>query len=44
MTVLLGVYPSLATDLFGPTVEVLVENVHTALANAKAAAVQLAAR
>jgi NADH-quinone oxidoreductase subunit M len=44
MTILLGVYPSLATDLFGPTVEALVENVHTALANAKAASVQLALR
>ena len=41
MTILLGVYPSLATDLFGPTVEALVENVHTALANV--APVQLAA-
>jgi NADH-quinone oxidoreductase subunit M len=44
MTILLGVYPSLATDLFGPTVEALVENVHTALENAQTAAVQLAAR
>ncbi len=42
MTVLLGVYPSLATDLFGPTVEALVENVQTALA--QAAPVQLAER
>ncbi len=42
MTVLLGVYPSLATDLFGTTVEALVENVQTALA--QAAPVQLAER
>jgi NADH-quinone oxidoreductase subunit M len=42
MTILLGVYPSLATDLFGPTVEALIENVHTALAGAQP--VQLAAR
>jgi len=40
MTILLGVYPSLATDLFGPTVEALVENVHAALA--QAGSVQLA--
>ena len=31
-TVLLGVYPSLATDLFGTTVAALLENVHTAQA------------
>jgi NADH-quinone oxidoreductase subunit M len=43
MTVLLGVYPSLATDLFGPTVEALVESVNSALAQA-AAPVQLAGR
>ncbi|HSF95330.1 MAG TPA: NADH-quinone oxidoreductase subunit M, partial [Thermohalobaculum sp.] len=42
MTILLGVYPSLATDLFGPTVEALIENVNTALAHAET--VQLAAR
>ncbi len=42
LTVLFGVYPSLATDLFGPTVEALVENVQTALA--QAAPVELAAR
>ena len=41
MTILLGVYPSLATDLFGPTVEALVENVQSALAQA-AAPMQLA--
>jgi NADH-quinone oxidoreductase subunit M len=41
MTVLLGVYPSLATDLFSPTVEALVETVQTAVA--QAAPMQLAA-
>jgi len=41
LTILLGVYPSLATDLFGPSVEALVSNVHTALAHAET--VQLAA-
>ncbi len=43
MTVLLGVYPSLATDLFGPTVEALVEKVHSAIAQA-ATPVQVATR
>jgi NADH-quinone oxidoreductase subunit M len=43
MTVLLGIYPSLATDLFGPTVEALVENVNSAIAQA-AAPVQVATR
>ncbi|MHA1528310.1 MAG: NADH-quinone oxidoreductase subunit M, partial [Alphaproteobacteria bacterium] len=43
MTVLLGVYPSLATDLFGPTVAALVENVHTEIAQA-ISQVQLATR
>ncbi len=33
-TLLLGIYPSLATDLFAPTVEALIENVTTAQANA----------
>ena len=33
-TLLLGIYPSLATDLFAPTVEALIENVSTAQANA----------
>ena len=37
-TILLGVYPSLATDMFGPTVEALLESVKTA----QAGAVQLA--
>jgi NADH-quinone oxidoreductase subunit M len=41
MTILLGVYPSLATDLFAPTVEALVETVQTAVA--QAAPMQLAA-
>jgi NADH-quinone oxidoreductase subunit M len=44
MTVLLGVYPSLATDLFGPTVEALVDSVRTALENSQAVTVQLAER
>ena len=35
MTILLGLYPSLATDLFGPTVQALVENLNTALAQAQ---------
>ncbi len=43
LTVLFGVYPSLATDLFGATVEALVENVQTALAQA-GPAIQLATR
>ena len=42
MTILLGVYPSLATDLFGASVQALIENVHTALAEANP--VQIAAR
>jgi NADH-quinone oxidoreductase subunit M len=42
MTILLGVYPSLATDLFGPTVEALIDNVNNALAQAQT--LQLAAR
>jgi NADH-quinone oxidoreductase subunit M len=42
MTILLGLYPSLATDLFGATVEALVENLNTALAQAES--VLLAAR
>ncbi|MDH3665314.1 MAG: NADH-quinone oxidoreductase subunit M [Paracoccaceae bacterium] len=37
LTILFGVYPSLATDLFAPTVEALVENVNTALAAAEQA-------
>ena len=43
LTILLGVYPSLATDLFAPTVEALVANVETAVtAAAEAQPVQLA--
>ncbi len=37
MTILLGVYPSLVTDIIGPSVEALVGNYETALASAKAA-------
>ena len=33
-TLLLGVYPSLATDLFAPTVEAMLETVHSAQAQA----------
>ncbi|MEM7189245.1 MAG: proton-conducting transporter membrane subunit, partial [Pseudomonadota bacterium] len=39
-TLLLGVYPSLATDLFAPTVEALLENVESA----QAAVTELAAK
>jgi len=34
MTILLGVYPSLVTDLIGPSVAALVDHYHTALADA----------
>ncbi len=37
MTLLLGVYPSLVTDIIGPTVGVLVDDVQTAVAAAEAA-------
>jgi len=37
MTLLLGVYPSLVTDIIGPTVEALVSNYDTALLEAEAA-------
>ena len=37
MTLLLGVYPSLVTDIIGPSTAALVENHETALAAAKAA-------
>ncbi|MRU14321.1 NADH-quinone oxidoreductase subunit M [Roseovarius sp. A21] len=37
MTLLLGVYPSLVTDIIGPSVEVLISNYDTALAEAHAA-------
>ncbi|TQS72426.1 NADH-quinone oxidoreductase subunit M [Rhodobacteraceae bacterium] len=39
MTLLLGVYPSLLTDIIGPTVANLVENYHASLAAAGAVAV-----
>ncbi|WP_322866009.1 NADH-quinone oxidoreductase subunit M [Aquicoccus sp. G2-2] len=35
MTLLLGVYPALVTDMIGPSVEALVGNYHTALADAQ---------
>jgi NADH-quinone oxidoreductase subunit M len=34
MTLLLGVYPALVTDIIGPSVENLISNYETALANA----------
>jgi len=37
MTLLLGVYPSLVTDIIGPSVEALVSNHQTALLNSEAA-------
>jgi len=37
MTLLLGVYPSLVTDIIGPSVEALIGNYQTALAEADAA-------
>ncbi len=37
MTLLLGVYPSLALDVIGPSVEALVSQYDTALAAAEAA-------
>ncbi len=37
MTILLGVYPSLVTDIIGPSTEALVQNYDTALAAAEAA-------
>ena len=37
MTLLLGVYPSLVTDIIGPSVEALINNYETALAEADAA-------
>lgn len=37
MTILLGVYPSLVTDIIGPSVEALIHNYDTALAHAPAA-------
>ncbi len=44
MTILLGVYPALITDVIGPSVEALISNYDTALANADlGAAVKTAA-
>jgi len=37
MTLLLGVYPSLVTDIIGPSVEALIGNYETALSEARAA-------
>jgi NADH-quinone oxidoreductase subunit M len=37
MTLLLGVYPALVTDIIGPSVEALVSDYHTALAEHEAA-------
>ena len=37
MTILLGVYPSLVTDIIGPSVEALISNYELALAEADAA-------
>ncbi|MDO6725557.1 NADH-quinone oxidoreductase subunit M [Cognatishimia sp. 1_MG-2023] len=37
MTILLGVYPTLVTDIIGPSVEALIHNYDTALAHAPAA-------
>jgi NADH-quinone oxidoreductase subunit M len=34
MTILLGVYPSLVTDIIGPSVEALIQNYDTALLEA----------
>ncbi len=40
MTLLLGVYPSLVTDITGPSVEALVNNYHTAVDGASGATAQ----
>ena len=42
MTLLLGVYPSLVTDVIGPSVEALIADHQTALADWPGAATQLA--
>ena len=42
MTLLLGIYPSLVTDIIGPSVEALVSNYHIALHDAGTAASALA--
>jgi len=43
MTLLLGVYPSLVTDIIGPSVEALIQNYETALGEGARAATQVAA-
>ena len=43
MTLLLGVYPSLVTDIIGPSVEVLIGNYETALGEARTASQTAAA-
>ena len=43
MTLLLGVYPSLITDIIGPSVEALIQNYETALGEGARAATQVAA-
>jgi len=43
MTLLLGVYPSLVTDIIGPSVEALIQNYETALGEGVRAATQVAA-
>ena len=42
MTLLLGVYPSLVTDIIGPSVEALIVNYETALSSAASAVEQAA--
>ncbi|MCP9481578.1 NADH-quinone oxidoreductase subunit M [Shimia sp. CNT1-13L.2] len=42
MTLILGVYPSLVTDIIGPSVEALISNYETALADAPISGTQMA--
>ena len=42
MTLILGVYPSLVTDIIGPSVEALISNYETALADAPTSGSQMA--
>ncbi|GAA6162762.1 NADH-quinone oxidoreductase subunit M [Pelagimonas sp. KU-00592-HH] len=42
MTLILGVYPSLVTDIIGPSVEALISNYETALAGAPISGTQMA--
>ena len=42
MTLILGVYPSLVTDIIGPSVEALISNYETALADAPTSSTQMA--